>query len=562
MTENYPKAKILFWLLVISGFFIWPIFVFGAANDVVINEIMIGQTGAARNEFIELYNPTGNNIDLTGYKLKKKIKSGSENNLVSSSKFVGIIPAYGYFLITHPNYKDIINADLPYSGSSYYISSNNTIILYDQEDNVIDKVGYGEEASDFEGQASIEPENNQSIERQPIGQDSDNNSIDFVVQDTPSPQNSGGQEFLPPEEPDEEPPPEEPEADGWIPQTVVNQPPIADAGLDITALVNQEISFDGSLSYDPDNDTLTYFWNFGDGATETEEKASHIYLFSGQYIVTLMVSDEEFSDLDIIMVNIYNQSVIISEFIPNPTGSDTENEWIELFNQSEQIANLTNWQLDDQEDGSSPFVFPANSLIAPKQFLVIRQPISKISLNNDQDQVRLLYPDGSLATEVSYSGEKEEGLSVAFDGLDYFWTKIPTPGSANIISDTDLGEKNENISSNNPQPIIQQTQEAPEILANLNLNPSQEFSTLNPAQDSSNLGLQDAKESTEPTESDQSAEKIAEGLIEFQSQQAASLAQTSQSSQKANLILTLSIIISGSLLVSWLLIQLRKRLKT
>ena len=552
-------SKIIFWLLVVGGFFICPIFVFGATNNnVVINEIMIGQTDAARNEFIELYNPTGNNIDLTGCKLKKKTKSGTESSLISSSKFVGVIPSYGYFLIAHPDYKDTINADLPYSGSSYYISSNYTIFLYDQEDNVIDKVGYGEEASDFESQASLEPENNQSIERQPIGQDSDNNSIDFVIQDTPTPQNSGSQGFLPPEDGNgEEPPTEEPSVEDWIPATVVNQPPVADAGPDITALVNQEISFDAIQSYDPNNDTLTFFWNFGDGATETEEKTSHIYLFPGQYIATLMVSDEEFSDLDIITVNIYNQSVIISEFIPNPTGSDTENEWIELFNQSDQIANLTNWQLDDQEDGSSPFVFPANSLIAPHQFLVLRRPITKISLNNDADQVRLIYPDGSLSTEVSYDGKNEQGFSVAFDDLSYFWTKIPTPGSANIISAVDLEDQEQNISSNNPQPIIEQSQEAPEILAKVNLSQSQEFSTLSPAQDSEVGSIA----SNDTSQISQLSRSLApKGRETPSSQQTASLAQTSQSSQKANLILTLSIIISGSLMVSWFLIRLRKKL--
>lgn len=532
---NCSKIKNTLWLLFIGGFFIWPIFVFGSSNDVVINEIAwMGTDVSATDEWIELYNNTSGEIDLTGWTLKAI--DGTPEITLS-----GKIVAHGYFLLERTNDSSVPDtaADQIYAGGLSNTGEN--LELRDAENNLINLIDC------LEGWLTGDNDTKQTMEKT----DSQwQTSLD--VGGTPKSQNSCGEEILP----GEEPPAEEPSAEGWIPPIVINQPPIADAGLDITALVNQEISFNAIQSYDPDNDPLTYFWNFGDGATDTEEKASHIYLYSGQYIVTLLVNDGELSDLDIITVNIYSPSVIISEFIPNPLGEDKENEWIELFNQSDQIANLTNWQLDDQEDGSSPFVFPANSLIAPHQFLVLRSPITKISLNNNADQVRLIYPDGSLATEVSYTGENEQGFSVAFDNLDYFWTKIPTPGSANIISPIGLEDENKNISSNNPQPIIEQTQETPEILAKVNLSQSQEFSTLSEVE---NL-TPSKKETLNHSQSDQSAEKIAEGLIESPSQQAASLAQTSRSSQKANLILTLSIIISGSLLVSWFLIRLKKRI--
>jgi len=550
MDKNY--SKIIFCLLAMGGFFIWPIFVFGATNEVVISEIMYDLPGTdSKHEWIEILNTSDTEIDLTGWKfndgsnhlLNEPPKNGGQGSLkILAGEYLILTGDATTFLTDHPGFSGtVIDTVMSLKNTSA------TLKILDSEGNEIDSVTY-ENAWGADG-------NGKTLEKiDPQGANTQNNWQESAPDGgTPGILNSSGAETPPEDGEGDEPHTEEPEVEGWIPPTVVNQPPITDAGMDITALVNQEISFDAIQSYDPDNDPLTYFWNFGDGATETEEKANHTYLYSGQYIVTLMVSDEEFSDLDIITVNIYNQSVIISEFIPNPTGTDTENEWIELFNQSDQIANLTNWQLDDQEDGSSPFVFPANSLIAPNQFLVLRRPITKISLNNDADQVRLIYPDGSLATEVSYSGENEQGFSVAFDGLDYFWTKIPTPGSANIISSVGLEGQEQNISSNNPQSIIEQTQEAPEILAEVNLNQGQEFSALNPSQDS--------EVDSQLDQSVDEIEEIAEGLIESQSQQTASLAQTSQSSQKANLILTLSIIISGSLLVSWLLILLKKRLK-
>jgi len=538
--NKYSKTKILFCLLIAGGFSICPIFSFGATNDVIINEIAwMGMIENWRHEWIELYNNTDQNISLDGWKMELY-----RDDLDFTIELSGNIE--DYFLIVS---SDIIfaNYDFNYSNlGGKFNNSGQRIVLKNNQGVIVDEIDC---FSSGEGWLAGDNDTKQTMEKIDKGWQTSQEAGG-----TPKAQNSSGSQETPPED-DEEQPEEESAEESTIDETTipipVNQPPIADAGLDITALVNQEIIFDGSLSSDPDNDILTFFWNFGDGATDIEEIPKHTYLYPGQYIVALLVSDDEFSDLDIITVNIYNQSIIISEFMPDPEGTDTEDEWIELYNQSDQIANLTNWQIDDQEDGSSPFTFPSNSLIGPKQFLVLRRPITKIALNNDNDQVRLLYPDGSLATEVSYLAEKKQGFSIAFDGYDYFWTKIPTPGSANIISLTDLNYKDENISSNNPQPIIEQSQEAPEILANINFNQSQDFPTLNPVPDSINSQIQDPPQLNQPVNQIE--------LDDILSQQSVSLSKSIQTNKKANLILTLSIVISGSLIASWFLIQFRKR---
>src|SRR5579871_4886780 len=52
------------------------------------------------------------------------------------------------------------------------------------------------------------------------------------------------------------------------------------------------ISFDGSRSTDPDADTLTYHWDFGDGATSTDPTPTHVYAAgTPNVVVTLTVSD-------------------------------------------------------------------------------------------------------------------------------------------------------------------------------------------------------------------------------------------------------------------------------
>jgi len=76
----------------------------------------------------------------------------------------------------------------------------------------------------------------------------------------------------------------------------INTPPIADAGDDITICLKSfddkyEVSFNGSKSKDPDNDSLLYNWDFGDEEKGNGEKVSHVYKKGGEYEVSLTVDD-------------------------------------------------------------------------------------------------------------------------------------------------------------------------------------------------------------------------------------------------------------------------------
>jgi len=57
------------------------------------------------------------------------------------------------------------------------------------------------------------------------------------------------------------------------------------------ALVGQNILFDGSKSFDENEDSLDFLWDFGDKNSSQGEKVFHSFERAGEYTITLKVSD-------------------------------------------------------------------------------------------------------------------------------------------------------------------------------------------------------------------------------------------------------------------------------
>lgn len=186
--------------------FLSPKSVLSVTSHVVISEIQIAG-GSASDEFVELYNPTGDAVNITGWSLKRKPLDGDpETNITASLS--GTLTPHGYFLIAKsPGYDGSVFPDVNYSSS---IASNNTILLYSGTEvaSLVDKVGMGD-ATDKEASAIANPLANGSVERKANslstpetmgpsgsdeqagnGEDTDNNSADFIVRTVSDPQNS------------------------------------------------------------------------------------------------------------------------------------------------------------------------------------------------------------------------------------------------------------------------------------------------------------------------------------------------------------------------------------
>ena len=121
----------------------------------------------------------------------------------------------------------------------------------------------------------------------------------------------------------------------------------------------------------------------------------------------------------IIPFNIYAQ--VINEVLPNPSGDEKIEEWIEIYNPSEIEINLSGYLLEDKAGHQMLLdegLVGMSLLIKPNGFIVIYRNGSKLSLNNTGEEIIYLYKDiekSELLDSFSYSGSV----------IDRSWGRVP-----------------------------------------------------------------------------------------------------------------------------------------
>jgi hypothetical protein len=207
---------------------------------------------------------------------------------------------------------------------------------------------------------------------------------------------------------------------------------------------------------DKETKQLKYAWDFGDGKKSYLAKASHKYLDTGKYTVTLSVSDDSqtVEKSFTIAVKKYPQPDLeIVKIIPNPIGNDSDGETIDIHNSSGKKVVLAEWKIAT-ESGEQIYNHPISGefILEPNETKTIAREICKFSLNNKAGRVQLISPDEKIADTVAYAKEKiTEGE--AYEKIDgkWQWTGPPEEKAAentksSVPENSTGAENDENIS--------------------------------------------------------------------------------------------------------------------
>ncbi len=404
---------------------------------VIINELMwMGSSDSSSDEWLELRNLSNQQLDLSNWYLTKK--SNSTDVIMITLPEGSVIESNDFFLIS--NYSSdsdnsILNVEPDLVDTSVsLVNSGLQIKLFDSFDSLIDTAddGLGKPlAGEYESSQTW-----QSMERDIEYSDGALESS-WHTADSSYNFDAGSVELGTPR---------------WA-NSNPNQPPIAEAGQDQSVIINETVYFDGTDSTDPDGDSLTYHWDFGDDNESTEATPTHRYSQPDQYEVTLTVSDGNDEAEDRLMVEVtnpepgepspepeetikYPNSLRINELLPNPEGSDSEFEFIELYNFGSTDIDLSSWSISDASRSYTIDKGDFNStLIESGGWFVLPRTISKIALNNSSPEtITLSDPNGEMIDELYYELPVPENLSYNFYQDSWYWSETITQGKENVIA--------------------------------------------------------------------------------------------------------------------------------
>ena len=155
-----------------------------------MNEVSTGITGAAANEFVELYNGGTSAVDVSGWKVVYRSAAGTSDTTLVTIPAGTSIAAGGFYLAGGSDYAGAATADQSFSTG--LAGTGGAVGMRDTAAALVDSVGWGTATNALvEGSAAAAPPATaapgSSIVRLPDGHDTNANASDFTVPSSATP---------------------------------------------------------------------------------------------------------------------------------------------------------------------------------------------------------------------------------------------------------------------------------------------------------------------------------------------------------------------------------------
>jgi Lamin Tail Domain len=175
-------------------------------------------------------------------------------------------------------------------------------------------------------------------------------------------------------------------------------------------------------------------------------------------VLKALINRKMFLLLLIILVSLFackkpsdpvKSDIVINELLPVntsivPDQNGEYDDWIELYNLSNSVIDISGYFLSDNKDNFSKWELPSGTSIPGNGYLIIWADKdsaqvglhANFKLSSQGEEVLLSKPDGTLIDKVIYPGQT---LQLSFsrnpDGTGSFRWQTPTYNSSNNISE-------------------------------------------------------------------------------------------------------------------------------
>ncbi len=390
---------------------------FSLGADVIINEIMYNTPGND-NEWVELYNDGEAAVDLEGWWMVDDDDAHPALVFPEGNS----IPAGGYFTvaISHHELADPFpfTPDYDWTDVSDWNLGNgtDTVNLYDPDDNLEDTVSYDDgdpwpTSPDGDGPSLelIDPEMDNSL--------ASSWQASYIDGGTPGAQNSQAEAPIMTLEPSS------------IDFGIVEAGEFYNLSLIIYNTGTQDLTL-GGIEYPSDefdiNEvdrnldlplTILAGGQISTMISVVPNEPTRDYIFNG---IVVFTGNFETTNLPVsYTISTPSAGLVINEIMYNSLSYD--NEWIELYNDSDSEIDIEGWYMRDDDETHAALVFPAGTTIAAGEFFTIAiyhdpqaeefpftpdydaTEICEWNLNNTSDTINLYGADDNLEDYVTYA---------------------------------------------------------------------------------------------------------------------------------------------------------------